>query len=637
MERNWILTDPADPKWQGQFPEVHAVTRQLLWNRNVRDAEAIKKFLNPSYEDLYDPFLFKDMEKVVARLNRAIEAGEKIFVYGDYDADGVPGAVIIKSTLDALGAVTGIYIPHREREGYGLNSGAIAYMLEQGGKIVITCDCGISNAAETAEAMSKGLEVIITDHHRIPEIVPKPFAALHPLIPGETYPNKFLTGGGVAFKLAQGLLSRVPPLRIRGGEPPPHGGGEGGVTRFHNPPQPSLTFPPKADPPRAEMEGENLEGFEKWLLDLVAISTVADVGKLLDENRTLVKYGLMVLNKTRRVGLQKLYETAGIKAGTLDTYSIGWQIAPRINAAGRMDHANVAFALLTTTDTGEAETLAAQLNAANVERQKATDVALKSARAQIGDGQVSGVRFQVSGGAYLLAAYDPSWNPGVIGLVAGRLMEEFRRPVLIGTRNEKGVIVASARSISEFNIVEALAVSKQYLMKFGGHPKAAGFSVESEEKWHGLIEHLQEMAYKALHEVDVRPSLTIDADISLAQVDWELVTQVQSLEPYGEGNPRPRFLLHGLQVLGFDGVGNNGKHLRLTVADDARKPAQNSAGQNFQSGKPQKMIGFNCGQWCAKLKAGDLIDTVVEVGVNEWNGQKNIELKIVDLRFHQVS
>lgn len=223
---------------------------------------------------------------------------------------------------------------------------------------------------------------------------------------------------------------------------------------------------------------------------------------------------------------------------------------------------------------------------------------------------------------YLLAAYDPTWVAGVVGLVAGRLTEEFRRPVIVGTRNESGVITASARSIGEFNIIEALASSKEYILKFGGHPRAAGFSVTDETQWAKLIAHLQELAYKALHDVDVRPSLTIDADITLSQVDWELVGAVQALEPYGEGNPRPKFLLHGLQVLGFDGVGNNGKHLRLTVTDDSRRA--------------RKMIGFNCGEWCERLKAGDLIDTVVEVGVNEWNGNRDIELKIVDLRFHEV-
>ncbi|OGL68649.1 single-stranded-DNA-specific exonuclease RecJ [Candidatus Uhrbacteria bacterium RIFCSPLOWO2_01_FULL_47_24] len=608
MEKNWVLLENAPEDWQGQMPEVSAILRQILWTRGLRTKAEAEQFLHPSFEkDLHDPFLFKDMEKTVARLFAAIEKKEKIFVYGDYDADGVPGAAILKTTLDALGAVTDIYIPHREKEGYGLNSGAIAYMAEQNGKIVITCDCGISNASEVAEARAKGIDVIITDHHRIPEIVPKPFAILHPLIPGEKYPNKFLTGGGVAYKLACALLQTA-----------------------HNSPQPPLTL----------RGGEDLEGFEKWLLDLVAISTVADVGKLLDENRTLVKYGLTVLNKTRRLGLQKLIEAAGIKLGALDTYSIGWQIAPRINAAGRMDHANAAFQLLMATDAEEAQRLAAQLNESNVARQKETDRALKEAREQIMKGLLSPQSSPIKGEEvtqppshlagegrgegelpYLLAAYNPSWNPGVIGLVAGRLMEEFRRPVLICTRNEGGKFMASARSISEFNIIEALASSKEYLLKFGGHPKAAGFSVESEEKWHALIAHLQELAHKALHAVDVRPTLYIDADLILAQVDWNLVSDVQALEPCGEGNPRPRFLIHGITVLGFDTVGNGGKHLRLTVTDETQKP--------------RKMIGFNCGSWCERLKIGDLIDVVVEVGVNEWNGNRDIEMRIVDLRFHQ--
>lgn len=575
MEKNWVLVDPVPTEWVQQFSNVHLVARQLLWNRDVRETDAVAQFLNPSFEkDLHDPFLFNDMEKVVVRLFKAIETGEKIFVYGDYDADGVPGAAIIKSTLDALGAVTGIYIPHREQEGYGLNSGAISYMLDNGGKIVITCDCGISNAAETDEAMAKGMDVIITDHHRIPEIIPKPFAILHPLIVGEQYPNKFLTGGGVGFKLAQALVKRNKELGIRN-----------------------------------QIE----DGFEKWLLDLVAISTVADVGKLLGENRTLVKYGLVVLNKTRRIGLQKLYDAAGIRAGTLDAYSIGWQIAPRINAAGRMDHANAAFELLMTNDVEEAQRLAQSLQASNAQRQKATEVAMKGARVQIG---------KVPATSYLLAAYDPTWVAGVVGLVAGRLTEEFRRPVIIGTRNESGIITASARSIGEFNIIEALAESKEFLHKFGGHPRAAGFSVADETQLGKLIAHLQELAFKALHEVDVRPSLTIDADVTLTQVDWEFVAAVQQLEPFGEANPRPKFLIHGLEVVGFDGVGNNGKHLRLTATDETRRP--------------RKMIGFNCGDWCTKLKRGDLIDVVVEVGINEWNGNREIELKIVDLRFHEV-
>ncbi len=561
-----MLAQVAASQWQTQFPEVQPVVRQLLWNRELRERDAIDQFLNPEYaKDLHDPFLFKDMEKVVTRLTRAIQDKEKIFVYGDYDADGVTGSVILQSTLNALGAATEVYMPHREKEGYGLNHGAVQYMATQNAKVVITNDCGISNAPEVDEANALDMEVIVTDHHRIPEVIPKAYAILHPLLPGENYPNKFLTGGGVAFKLAQALIRN------------------------------------------SKLE----EGFEKWLLDLVAISTVADVGILKGENRTLVKYGLMVLNKTRRIGLQQLMAAAGIKPGVLDTWSIGWQISPRINAAGRMDHANNAFKLLSTTDTDEAAQLAAQLNQSNQLRQAETDRVLKEARSQIGDGENSP----------LLAAYHASWNPGVVGLVAGRLTDEFRKPVLVACKNEGGLIVGSARSIDQFNIVEALAAAREHILKFGGHPKAAGFSVADEYAWQHLVGALEERARVVLHEVDVRPTLFIDADITLSQISWEMVSAVAALEPFGEGNPRPRFLIHGVRVLGFDGVGNGGKHLRLTVTDENQQP--------------KKMIGFNCGKWCENLKVGDLLDVVVELGVNEWNGNREIELKIVDLRFHE--
>ncbi len=577
VEKIWTLSVQAEAQWQSQFPDVQPVVRQLLWNRELRERDAIDQFLNPDYaRDLHDPFLFKDMEKVVARLTRAIENKEKIFVYGDYDADGVTGSAILQSTLDKLGAITEVYMPHREKEGYGLNTGAVQYMATQNAKVIITNDCGISNAPEVDEANTRGMEVIVTDHHRIPEVIPKAYAILHPLLPGENYPNKFLTGGGVAFKLAQGLIKEATP-RLSDGA--------------------------------IKLE----EGFEKWLLDLVAISTVADVGILKGENRTLVRYGLMVLNKTRRIGLQQLMAAAGIKPGVLDTWSIGWQIAPRINAAGRMDHANNAFKLLSTADENEAAQLAAQLNQSNQLRQAETDRVLKEARSQIGDAE----------NLPLIAVYHASWSAGVAGLVAGRLTDEFRKPVLVACKNEGGLIVGSARSIDQFNIVEALAAAREHILKFGGHPKAAGFSVADEYAWQHLIGALEERARVVLHEVDVRPELFIDADITLSQISWEMVQAVSALEPFGEGNPRPRFLIHGVKVLGFDSVGNNGKHLRLTVTDE--------------TGKAKKMIGFNCGKWCESLKVGDLLDVVVELGVNEWNGNREIELKIVDLRFHESS
>ena len=580
MEKNWIIAEPAPKDWQAKFTDVPEIVRQLLWNRGIREREDVERFLHPEYEkDLHDPFLFRDMAKVAERVFDAIAKKEKIFVYGDYDADGVTGSVIIKSTLDALGADTGVYMPHREKEGYGLNKGAVDYMARHGAKVIITNDCGISNADEAQYAKGQGVEVIITDHHRIPERVPNAYAILHPLLPGEQYPNKFLTGGGVAFKLAQALIKQC-----------------------------SMLHAPCSIP----------EGWEKWLLDLVAISTVADVGKIVGENRTLVKYGLIVLNKTRRIGLQKLFEAARIKPGALTTWNIGWQIAPRINAAGRMDHANTAFALLAADNEGEAQRLAEQVSEANQARQKGPDRVLKEAREQIEKGRGGG-----EGLPFLLAAYAPNWPQGVIGLVAGRLMDEFQKPVIVGTQSEGGKIVASARSIDQFNIVEALSDARDSLEKFGGHPKAAGFSVLNEDKWNELIARLYDLARKVLHAADVRPSLVIDADIQIAQIGWDFVGALERLAPYGEGNSVPLFLLHGLRVIGLNTVGSNGAHLRITVTDE--------------TSKAHKMIGFRCGHWREKLKTGDLIDVVVEIGVNEWNGNREIELKIADLRFHEAA
>ena len=316
------------------------------------------------------------------------------------------------------------------------------------------------------------------------------------------------------------------------------------------------------------------------------------------------------MNKTRRLGLQKLIDAAGLKPGSLDTWSISWKIAPRINSAGRMDHANTAFKLLTAGSADEANNLASDLNRTNAERQKVTDHALQEARAQIGS----------SDNKYLLTAYNAEWHPGVIGLVAGRLMEQFRKPVIIGCRNGEGVIVGSARSINEFNVIEALAESKQFLLKFGGHPKAAGFSVAGESEWAQLVARLEELARALLHEADLRPTLTIDADLTLADANWDTIAALKNLEPCGEGNPKPVFLLHNLEVVSVERLGKDGKHLRLVVIDKSRLP--------------RKMIGFCFGSWCEKLTVRDTIDAVVEIGVNEWNGNQEIELKIVDLRLH---
>jgi single-stranded-DNA-specific exonuclease len=552
---------------------------QLIYNRDLTSQKAIDEFLNPDWgEDVHDPFLFRDMGKAVDRIGRAIKDKDLIVVYGDYDADGVTGSVILKTTLEALGAKVDVYLPHREKEGYGLSDPALIFLKEKGAKLVLTCDCGVSNLLEIDKALKAGIEVIITDHHRVPKELPEAYAIIHPLLPDEQYPCKYLTGGAVAFKLAQGLLRA---------------------------PWANECFTAKGGPP---------VGFEKWLLDLVALSLVADVGKLIGENRTLLKYGLIVLNKTRRPGLRKLCEVSSIKIGSLTASNIAWQITPRINAAGRMDHANAAFALLTEQDPEKAQAMALNLNQANTERQKITEAIIKEANVLIEAGGEKPI--------YLL--YKEGWNPGVIGLSASRLIEKYGRPVILATNNHKGEIVASSRSIDQFNIVEAFEVCQEFLIRFGGHPRAAGFTIK-QEQWEPFKQRMESLAQLALTKEELTPQLNLDLELNLDEVNWDLWRDLELLAPYGAGNPEPRFLLKNLEVHETCVCGNNGQHLRLMVLSP--------------KGVLKKLIGFSFADtdrhetnWCKTLVKGTRLDAAVEVGVNEWNGNSELQLKVVDLR-----
>ncbi|MDP3244906.1 MAG: single-stranded-DNA-specific exonuclease RecJ [bacterium] len=595
QEKIWNIAEAAPLDWQNKFPELPSFLRQLLWSRGLRTQEAIDEFLNPDYgKDIHDPFLLKDMAKAVERIFNAINKKEKIAIYGDYDADGVTGSVILETTLKALGAeISEVHLPHREKEGYGLNKKAVEHLIAAGSKVIITCDCGIANFDEVALAQNQGVDVIITDHHSIPEVLPPACVILHPLLPDSGYPFPYLTGGGVAYKLAQGLLRQLPPLRLRGGEV--------GLGEVNNAPQPLLTL----------RGGEMYDGFEKWLLDLVAISTIADVGKLIGENRTLVKYGLIVLKKTRRLGLKKLYEVAKINPDAIDAWSVAFQITPRINAAGRMNHANAAYNLLASQNEEEAGKLAYELNQTNQERQKETEKIVAEAKKQIGAGE-----------KYFLSACGEAWPVGIIGLAAGKISDEFHRPAVLATKNEEGLLIGSARSINQFDIIEAFRSASSLFIKFGGHPKAAGFSLKGKKEWKAFQKRMEELAQEKLRGFDLSPSLTIDAAVNLGEVNWELWNNVVGLEPFGEGNPRPKFLAKNLKVAALDRVGNDGKHLRLTVTDDSRVS--------------RKMIGFSFGVWRERLSLGDKIDAVFEVGVNTWNGNQELELKIVDIKHSKL-
>lgn len=566
-----MLADPISESTREAFAELHPVVLQILWNRGLRSQEEMDVFLGPDWaRDAASPFAFIEMQAAVDRVFLALERGEVITVHGDYDADGVCGSTTIMSTLREMirlmphlpAKTPTVFLPHREKDGYGLSVKTVEHLHEhEQTKLIITVDCGISNGPAIARAKELGIDTIVCDHHQMPEVLPEGAILLHPLVPGETYPNKKLCGTGVAFKLACGLI---------------HEAQKRGVA-FN-------------------------EGHEKWLLDLVAIATVTDVMPLLGENRTLEKFGLKVLNKTRRVGLKQLLKNAGLEDKTLDTWSIGFQVGPRINAAGRMNHANAAYNLLMCEDEDEAEQLAIALNQSNIDRQQASDAAFREVKEQIGE----------AGNRKILFAVGP-WSVGLAGLVAGKVMNEYGLPVFVIHSQAEGHYAGSGRSLHGFDVTAAMKNCAAFLTKFGGHPQACGMSCVGEENLQAFMAHMSQQAETYFATNDSTPLLPIDAELAPKAIDWTLIDAMDLLEPYGEAHPRPLFMTRQLALSAFDTVGADQQHLRLTAGG-------------------KKFIGFRFGEWMSKLAVGDKLDIVYEVGVNEWNGRKEIQLRIVDLK-----
>ncbi|KKQ40271.1 MAG: Single-stranded-DNA-specific exonuclease RecJ [Candidatus Magasanikbacteria bacterium GW2011_GWA2_37_8] len=393
--------------------------------------------------------------------------------------------------------------------------------------MIITCDCGISNLPEIKAAKDAGMQVIITDHHSIPAELPPADAIIHPKVPGEPYPDKGLAGGAVAFKLAAGLLKK------------------------HH--EKTELLP----------DGQTHEAFEKWLLDLVAIATIGDMVPLVGESRTLARYGLTVLNKTRNLGLQKLCFIAGIgdeqgrpKRGSYDATSVGFQIVPRLNAAGRMDHANTACALLLAASEEEALKLAEQLNQNNLDRQKLTENCVLEARAQIkSTNQTENP---------IIFAFNKNWTTGILGLVSGKLKDEYGKPAIVLGIND-GEVVGSGRSISEFSLISALQSMPEFFDKFGGHPQACGLTLKSLDIMEEFQTALIAKAKIELAGKDLTPNINIDAEVDLDEVNWKLFDLLQKFEPFGQNNERPKYSATNLTVVDISPIGQDGKHLRLMV------------------------------------------------------------------------
>ncbi len=570
MLKRWELRPAISLELKKQFPEIPGIILQLLSNRGLTTQKQIDEFLNPDYgQDLLDPFLFLDMAKAVARIYQAISSKEKIAIHGDYDADGITATALLANILSALAADFIIYIPHREKEGYGLNPNTIKYFAKQKVKLIITVDCAISNVAEVAMANQKGIDVIITDHHAEPAELPQAFGIINPKVGKCHYPFYELAGVGVAYKLAQAIISK----------------------------EKNNIFP---------------AGYEKWLLDLVAIGTVTDMMPLLGENRTLVKYGLKVLNKTKNKGLKLLAQKAGIwpvtEAELINSENIGYVLGPRINAAGRMDHANSAYELLISTNEEEIAKLVDNLEKNNQKRQVETEKLIKIVKKQVED-----IEKQI-----LIWAEGRNWPHGLIGIIAGKLKDEYNRPVLIINKMLKRVS-ASGRSIPEFNMIQALNQVAKYFSIYGGHAGAAGFTLKKRSDLKQCHQEILEIARKQLKNKDLIPKIKIEAELNLEDLNWELFEQIEKFEPFGQANPKPLFLLSNLRVENVRQVGSDNKHLKLFL-------------KHKQMVKGFDAIGFGMGEMVGEIKYGDLTDVVCEINLNEFNGTRKLELRLIDLR-----
>ena len=561
-QKKWKTHNPISDNILSSFREINPITLQLLHNRGITETRGIENFLNPDYsQDLHDPFLFKDMKLVVERLLTAVKNSERVLIHGDYDADGVCSSLMLFEVLVSIGLnEPDIYLPHRDTQGYGLNMATVDHIKKNAYSMVITADCGTSNIEELKALREAGIDVIIFDHHVSAKEKPPCFAMINPKFKKDSYPFAHLSSGGVIFKVIQAL----------------------GVCQSQ----------------------------EKWSLDLACIATVADMMPLVDENRIIVKYGLIVLNKTKRLGLKALVEKAGKKLGSLNTIDIGFCIAPRINSAGRISHANAGVFLLKQTDAKKAEELAEDLNKTNSKRQAMTERIITQA--------ISQITAKESLDLVLVANDTPEnpWPTGIVGLAAGKIAQKYHRPAFAIGRS-KTSITGSGRSIPGFNITLALQECEDLFSKFGGHPQACGFTLKSESLIPEFKKRINEIAKAKLKDADLIPSLDIDMQIGFSSLDWALFEEIEKIQPFGQGNPKPCFAAKQVEVQSFQAIGNGEKHLRLTLKHE---------------GVIRKAIAFGFGSSASLLKIGDLVDIAFEFEVNEWNGNRELQLNILDVK-----
>ena len=529
---------------------------RLLFSRGIKDGDSLSRFLAPSLDDLHDPYLLHDMDKAVNRIRRAIEQGEFILVYGDYDADGMTSASILKETLEQLGAECLVYLPNRFTDGYGPNASVYKYFIEQQGiSLIVTVDNGVAGHEAIDLAQSMGVDVIVTDHHSLPEVLPDAHAIVHPEHPESDYPFKHLAGCGVAFKLACALLEEV----------------------------------------------------QVELLDLVAIGTIADMVSLTDENRIMVQDGLEVLRNTQRLGLQELFEIAGISSSDLTEETVGFQLAPRLNALGRLDDPNPAIELLTGFDDEEVREIALMIQEKNEERKEIVQAIYEEAKSLVDPNK----------SVQVLAK--EGWNPGVLGIVAGRLLEELGQTVIV-LNIEDGRAKGSARSIEAVDIFEALDPHRSIFLAFGGHAGAAGMTLEVEQL-DALSEILETYVKDKGIDAKGKSRLYLDEELDLENLSLDTVKSFERLAPFGMDNQKPVFYIRDFQVENARSIGAGDSHLKLKIS---------KGNANFE------VVAFGQGSKATEFAQTKQLELAVTLSVNQWNGQTTLQLMMVDARVDGV-
>ncbi len=572
MAKQWIVPPPSELRVEAAARwNVTPIVAQLLLNRGLTPEQPSASFLSPLLKDLHAPESVPGAADAAARIAQAILDRKKIVIYGDYDVDGTTAVAILWHLLRAAGAEPSFYVPHRVEEGYGLNLDAARKLADDGAELIISVDCGIT-ACDVADLLrNRGVPLIITDHHAPHASLPAADAIVHPTV-GGTCPNPDLSGAGVAFKLAWAIAQRL-----------------GGAERVST-----------------EMRTLLLE-----LLPLAALGTIADVVPLQGENRIIARHGLLALPQSPLAGIRALIESAGLTGSAISCYDVGFKLAPRINAAGRMGHARLAVELLTRADAARAREIALYLEEHNRSRQAAERRIVRQAREMIERDRLAG------DGRRAIVVASEGWHPGVIGIAAARLVDAFHRPVvMIALHNGEGQ--GSARGVAHFNLAEALAACGEHLLSFGGHAMAAGLRIAS-DRVDGFARAFVEVANNRLTGDDLIPRLRLDAEVGLREMDMPTAEAILNLGPFGVGNPRPRLATDWVEVVGEPRcVGKNSDHLQAAFCHE---------------GVTLKGIGFGLAGHLEDLKEHRRCRLAFEPILNEFNGRRSVELQILDMQF----